>query len=99
LTGSPQPDKPHRSAWGLTNPDDLHDPLQVGLTIVGVTAAFGGLGWWLDAQLHTFPFLMVLGAVAGLFGIIYLTYMRLRASDEKRERSGSHREPPPRTGG
>jgi F0F1-type ATP synthase assembly protein I len=53
----------------------------MGIQIVGVTAMFGGAGWWLDHFLHTFPFLMVAGAVVGLFGIIYLTYMRLRASD------------------
>jgi hypothetical protein len=79
----PDPQKP---GWGLTNPDDLRDPLQIGLTIVGVTAALGGLGWWLDSLLHTFPILMVIGAAAGMFGIIYLTYKRLQAFDDSKPR-------------
>jgi len=77
----PDPDS-HRAE---SNPprSDLQDPLQLGVTIVGVTAAFGGIGWWLDSRLHTFPFLMALGAVLGLFGILYVTYKRLRESDRK----------------
>ena len=62
--------------------DYVRDPLQMGLLIVGVTAAFGGAGWWLDKLLHTFPFLMVLGAVVGLFGILYVTIKRLQQSDK-----------------
>ncbi len=62
--------------------DYVRDPLQMGLTIVGVTVAFGGAGWWLDRMLHTFPFLMVLGAVFGLFGILYVTVKRLQQSDK-----------------
>lgn len=54
----------------------------MGLTIVGVTAALGGAGWWLDSLLGTFPFLMVIGAAAGMFGIIYVTVVRLRSSDK-----------------
>ena len=64
--------------------DYLRDPLQLGLSIVGVTAMFGGAGWWLDNQFGTFPFLMVFGAVAGMFGILYITVMRLRESERKR---------------
>jgi F0F1-type ATP synthase assembly protein I len=62
--------------------DPIKDPLQLGLTIVGVTAMFGGAGWWLDKLLGTFPILLVIGAVVGMFGIIYLTILRLRESDE-----------------
>jgi F0F1-type ATP synthase assembly protein I len=54
----------------------------MGLTIVGVTAALGGVGWWLDSLLGTFPLLMVIGAVTGMFGIIYVTVVRLRDSDK-----------------
>jgi len=64
----------------------------MGMQIVGVTAVFGGIGWWLDKLLHTFPVLMSLGAAAGLFGIIYVTYLRLREADrrdaEKRKSDG-----------
>jgi hypothetical protein len=81
-SGSLPPDKrvhPPRPAAH----DYLHDPLQVGLMIVGTTAALGGLGWWLDSRLHTFPILMAIGAAAGLFGIMYQIYLRLRATDAK----------------
>lgn len=70
----------------------------MGIQIVGVTAAFGGLGWWLDKLLHTFPFLMAAGAVIGLFGIMYLTYMRLRASDQDGSSSAKD-DAAPRDGG
>jgi F0F1-type ATP synthase assembly protein I len=65
--------------------DSLHDPLQMGITIVGVTIVFGGIGWWLDRRLHTFPILLVIGAVVGLTGIIYTMAKRLRASDRLNE--------------
>jgi hypothetical protein len=64
--------------------DYMRDPLQMGLVIVGVTVAFGGAGWWLDNLLGTFPFLMALGAVAGMFGILYLTVLKLRNSDQSK---------------
>jgi F0F1-type ATP synthase assembly protein I len=70
--------------------DFIRDPLQLGLTIVGVTAAIGGAGWWLDSKLGTFPFLMVLGAAAGMFGVIYVTVMRLRNSGESRKDGNGH---------
>ena len=78
---SSPPDPNQRRIIRPPSRDFLHDPLQLGLTIVGITAAFGGAGWWIDSRLHTFPFLMVLGAVAGLFGVIYTTVLRLRQSD------------------
>lgn len=56
----------------------MRDPLQTGLTIVAVTALFGGAGWWLDSLLNTFPMLMVLGAIAGLVGTIYVMALRLK---------------------
>ena len=68
--------------------DYLRDPLQMGLTIVGVTAALGGVGWWLDSKLHTFPFLMAIGAVAGMFGILYVIVVRLRDSEKHRSNGG-----------
>jgi hypothetical protein len=77
---SPPPNR--RSRSNLSPRNYLHDPLQVGLTIVGTTAAMGLLGWWLDSKLHTFPILMALGAAAGLFGIMYQLYLRLRDSDK-----------------
>jgi F0F1-type ATP synthase assembly protein I len=77
----PQPE-PRKHGPGSAGSDALGDSLQMGVQIVGVTAAFGGLGWWLDKWLHTFPVLMVAGAVLGLFGIIYMMYKRLRATDE-----------------
>lgn len=52
---------------------------------MGTTAAFGGAGWWLDARLHTFPVLLAVGAVLGLFGILYVTYQRLRVEDDARQ--------------
>ncbi len=69
----------------------------MGFQIVGVTAIFGGLGWWVDRLLHTFPFLMVAGAVLGMFGIIYLMYLRLRASDLPENQSRKD-DPRPRDG-
>jgi F0F1-type ATP synthase assembly protein I len=84
-TGSPRPDKPRHSVPTFFSGDSLHDPLQLGMTIVGVTAILGGIGWWLDSLLGTFPILMALGAVAGLFGIIYLTYLRLREADRRND--------------
>jgi F0F1-type ATP synthase assembly protein I len=62
---------------------DLNDPLQIGITIVGTTAILGGIGWWLDSILHTFPILMAIGATLGLFGIIYATYLRLKEADSR----------------
>jgi F0F1-type ATP synthase assembly protein I len=59
----------------------IGDPLQVGFTIVGVTALFGAVGWWLDTRLHTFPICFFLGAVLGLFGIIYSFVLRLREQE------------------
>lgn len=76
----PQPDRPRRRFNTLG--DSVHDPLQLGITIVGVTVLFEAAGWWLDRILHTFPILMALGAMLGLFGIIYLTYIRLREADK-----------------
>ena len=93
----PLPDAPKRSAPGSPGGEELRDPLQLGIQIVGVTAIFGGIGWWLDRLLHTFPFLMAAGSVLGLFGIIYLTYVRLRASD--RNETPSNEESGPRHGG
>lgn len=61
--------------------DFIRDPLQLGLTIVGVTAAIGGAGWWLDSLIGTFPFLMMIGAVAGLCGVLYVIILRLRQGD------------------
>lgn len=72
----------------------LNDPLQIGVTIVGTTAIFGGIGWWLDSKLHTFPILMALGAVSGLFGIIYATYLRLKEADRRtRQKQGDDPQP------
>lgn len=83
VSGSPPPDKRFRPPR-FTARDYLRDPLQIGVTIVGTTAALGGLGWWLDSKLHTFPILMAIGAAAGLFGIMYQIYLRLRATDTKK---------------
>jgi len=68
--------------------DPLRDPLQTGVTIVGVTAVFGGAGWWLDLRIHTFPVLMIIGAALGLFGAIYLMVLRLREADRKSKPNG-----------
>jgi F0F1-type ATP synthase assembly protein I len=65
--------------------DQFNDPLQMGMTIVGVTVVFGGFGWWIDSLIGTFPVLMIIGAVVGLFGILYLTVMRLKESDRKKK--------------
>jgi len=85
MTGSPPPDRPPRSGFNPPGRDFLRDPLQLGVTIVGTTAAFGGAGWWLDARLHTFPVLLVVGAAFGLFGILYVTYQRLRAEGNSKQ--------------
>jgi F0F1-type ATP synthase assembly protein I len=78
------PDEEPKRGWRVGGGTDyVRDPLQMGLTIVGVTAAFGGIGWWLDSLLGTFPFLMALGAVAGMFGILYVTVLKLRDSDKQ----------------
>jgi F0F1-type ATP synthase assembly protein I len=82
LSVSPPADKPPRK---FTEPprDFLRDPLQVGISIVGVTAAFGGGGWWLDTRIGSFPIFMFIGAVLGLFGAIYSIIVRLRAQDRQ----------------
>ncbi len=69
--------------------DLLHDPLQLGLTMVGVTALFGGAGWWLDGKFGTFPILMVLGAVFGMFGSLYSLILKLRAQDRAPKKNDS----------
>jgi F0F1-type ATP synthase assembly protein I len=86
-SASPQPkgEAPHQTP--TPSRSVYSDPLQLGVTIVGVTAAFGGIGWWLDHWLHTFPILMAAGAVLGMFGIIYMTYLRLRAADKAANRT------------
>jgi len=71
--------------------DYVRDPLQMGLTIVGVTIAFGGAGWWLDSVIGTFPVLMTIGAVFGLFGILYVTVKRLKESDKPDSRPPGER--------
>jgi F0F1-type ATP synthase assembly protein I len=77
-TGSPPPDKRRKSGFRPPARDFLHDPLQTGVTIVAITAAFGGAGWWLDSKLGTFPVLMAVGATLGLFGALYSIYQRLK---------------------
>ena len=95
-TGSPPPDNSNGRDSFRPPRSDLSDPLQIGISIVGTTALIGGLGWWLDSLLHTFPVLMAIGATLGLFGIIYLTYMRLQAAGRKPDRSepASTKSPP-----
>ena len=70
----------------------LSDPLQIGGTIVGVTVAFGGLGWWIDSMIGTFPFGMMLGSVLGLFGVIYLNFLWLKEMDRQQSDSPSYRD-------
>jgi F0F1-type ATP synthase assembly protein I len=65
----------------------LRDPLQIGGTIVGVTVVFGGVGWWIDSLIGTFPFGMMLGSVIGLFGVIYLNYLWLKEMDRQETES------------
>ena len=62
------------------------DPLQIGGTIVGVTVAFGGAGWWLDSVIGSFPFGLMIGAVIGLFGVLYSNYLWLKAMDSQDEK-------------
>jgi F0F1-type ATP synthase assembly protein I len=88
LRKSPLPDDTDRGGDSAPR-DSLHDPLQMGITIVGVTAVFGSAGWWLDKRLHTFPILLVIGAVVGLAGIIYVTSRRLKESDRPPQGSES----------
>lgn len=89
---SPEPSQqPDRTPTGGSY---LRDPLQTGVTIVGTTAVFGGIGWWIDSMVGTFPILMVLGAVFGLAGILYSIVLKLRSADnngstENRGKSGS----------
>jgi hypothetical protein len=83
MNGSPPPDRPSPGRGFL------RDPLQLGIIIVGTTAIFGGAGWWLDTRLHTFPVLLAVGAALGLFGILYVTYQRLRSEENEN--------PPPKT--
>lgn len=92
-TGSLPPDRPLRSGFNPPSREALRDPIQLGVSIVGTTAAFGGAGWWLDTRLHTFPILMIIGAASGLFGIIYLTYKRLRSEDSSTDKPPETRPP------
>lgn len=85
-TGSSPPENSGRAGLRPAAQGALRDPLQLGVTIVGTTAVFGGIGWWLDSLLGSFPVLMALGAMAGLFGIIYVTYLRLREADRAAQR-------------
>ena len=82
-TGSPLHKNPDGRSPFRPPRSDLSDPLQIGISIVGTTALFGGAGWWLDSKFHTFPILMAIGAALGLFGIIYVTYLRLQESDRR----------------
>jgi len=77
----PSPDPPPKSKRTPTGGSYLRDPLQTGVTIVGTTAVFGGIGWWIDSMVGTFPILMVLGAVFGLAGILYSIILKLRSAD------------------
>lgn len=92
-TGLSQPDLPRKDGRPQPNRAYLRDPLQLGVSIVGTTAAFGGAGWWLDTKLHTFPILLAFGAAVGLFGIMYTTYKRLRAEENESERHSDHDSP------
>jgi F0F1-type ATP synthase assembly protein I len=65
----------------------LRDPLQIGGTIVGVTVVFGGIGWWIDTKLGSFPFGMIIGATIGLSGVIYLNYLWLQELDRENSES------------
>ena len=86
----PEPEPP-KQKWRIGGGTDyIRDPLQMGLTIVGVTGAFGGVGWWLDSLLGTFPFLMAIGAVVGMFGILYVTVIKLRDSDKPNRPPDNH---------
>ncbi|MFZ5434597.1 MAG: AtpZ/AtpI family protein [Calditrichota bacterium] len=93
-TGSPQPDDSADHSFHRHPRSDLNDPLQIGISIVGVTAVFGGIGWWLDTKLHTFPILMAIGAFLGLFGIIYLTYLRLQEHSKQAADQSKDNRPP-----
>jgi F0F1-type ATP synthase assembly protein I len=97
LKKSPPPEPSEQdSLYQPVVKDSLHDPLQMGITIVGVTVVFGAAGWWIDRRLHTFPIFLILGAIVGLSGIIYATAKRLRESDSPNEEKKS--EPTQRKG-
>jgi len=63
----------------------------MGATIVGVTVVFGGGGWWLDGLIGSFPLFLILGAVVGLFGVLYATIARVREMDKRSGNGGSGR--------
>lgn len=58
---------------------------QIGLEM----AAPIGLGWWLDVQFGTLPWLIIAGAVVGLVGgVAHLVVMMNKAEAEERQRQG-----------
>jgi len=56
--------------------------LQFGLTIV--VFVFGGI--WLDAHLHTSPWLVIVGTFAGATGGFYSMYRQVMAEQRRNER-------------
>ncbi|HEU4990848.1 MAG: AtpZ/AtpI family protein [Gemmatimonadota bacterium] len=56
--------------------------LQFGLTIV----VFVFAGVWLDARLHTSPWLVIVCTFAGAFGGFYSIYRRVMAVQQRNER-------------
>ncbi|MBI5058476.1 AtpZ/AtpI family protein [candidate division KSB1 bacterium] len=77
----PSEGKPGRRKFTEPPRNFLRDPLQIGVSIVGVTVVFGGGGWWLDSKLGSFPVFLFVGSVLGLFGSIYSIVVRLRVQD------------------
>ena len=51
--------------------------LGVGLTVVGSTALFLGVGWWVDGRVGSKPVFTLIGALVGLVAGIYQLFRRL----------------------
>ena len=51
--------------------------LGVGLTVVGSTALFLGVGWWVDGRVGSKPVFTLIGALVGLVAGFYQLFRRL----------------------
>ena len=71
---------------------DLGRYAGLGLQFAGSLALFGALGWWIDRRLHTEPWLLILGMLAGS-ALSFVSLLRaVPPSRAGKKRSGS---PPP----
>lgn len=65
--------------------------ISVGIQMGMAMAFFTGLGWWLDEQFGTSPWLILTGGVLGVLGIFILLFRIVREMNEKTTRERQRR--------